>query len=156
MPKYLPYNYDQIEMIAINFADQLQPGTFEHAVHYLVEGRLDLSVFDVNYKNDDTGRYAYDPAILLKVILFAYSKGITSSCEIQWCCETNIVFMALACNSVPHFTTIAGFVSSNTDAIEELFNQILLICHEDGLLGNEPCRCLNFSSNGHLTLDKPG
>jgi transposase len=137
MPKYLPYSYDQIEMIAINFSDQLQPGTFEHAVHYLVEERLDLSVFDANYKNDDTGRYAYDPAVLLKIILFAYSKGITSSREIQWCCETNIVFMALACNSVPHFTTIAGFVSSNTDAIEELFNQILLICHEDGLLGNE-------------------
>lgn len=137
MPKYLPYNYNQAEMVVINFSDQLQSGTFEHAVHYLIEHRLDLSVFDNRYNNDDTGRFAYDPAVLLKVILFAYSKGITSSREIQWCCETNITFMALACGSVPHFTTIAKFVSQNPKAIEELFSQILLICYEDGLLGNE-------------------
>lgn len=137
MPKYIPYDYHQSEMVIINFADQLQPGTFEYAIHYLIEHRLDLSVFDSGYKNDDTGRCAYDPAVLLKVVLFAYSKGITSSREIQWCCETNITFMALACGAVPHFTTIASFVSSNAQPIEELFNQILLICHEDGLLGNE-------------------
>lgn len=98
MPKYLPYDYNQSEMVVINFSDQLQAGTFEHAIHYLVEHRLDLSIFDSKYKNDTTGRYAYNPAVLLKVILFAYSKGITSSREIQWCCETNITFMALAKN----------------------------------------------------------
>jgi len=136
MPKYLPYNFNQIEMVAVNFADQLSPGTFEHAIHYLIESRLDLSIFDSKYRNDETGRYAYDPAVLLKIVLFAYSKGITSSREIQWCCETNITFMALACGAVPHFTTIAGFVSSNAGPIEALFNQVLLICHEDGLLGN--------------------
>jgi transposase len=137
MPKYIPYNYNQTEMVVINFTNQLQAGTFEHAIHYLIEHRLDLSIFDGRYKNDETGRLAYDPAVLLKIILFAYSKGITSSREIQWCCETNITFMALACGSVPHFTTIASFVSGNVNAIEELFNQVLLICHEDGLLGNE-------------------
>ena len=134
MPKYLPYDYNQIEMVTINFSDQLQLSTFEYAIHHLIERRLDLTVFDVRYKNDDTGRYAYDPAVLLKVILFAYSKGITSSREIQWCCETNITFMALACGAVPHFTTIARFVSGNAAAIEELFNQALLICYEDGLV----------------------
>jgi transposase len=82
-------------------------------------------------------RLAYDPAILLKIILFAYSKGITSSREIQWCCETNIIFTALSCDTVPHFTTLAKFVSQRTDEIEELFEQILLACHEQGLLGNE-------------------
>lgn len=137
MPKYLPYDYNQAEMVVINFSDQIQPGTFEYAIHYLIESRLDLTVFDSAYRNDETGRYAYDPAVLLKIILFAYSKGITSSREIQWCCETNITFMALACSSVPHFTTIAGFVSGNSEAIESLFNQVLLICYEDGLLGNE-------------------
>ena len=92
-------------MIVVNFRDQLQPGTFEHAVHYLVDNKLDLSVFYPKYQNDDVGRPAYDPALLLKVILFAYSKGITSSREIQWCCETNILFKALSCDTVPHFTT---------------------------------------------------
>jgi transposase len=68
------------------------------------------------------------PAILLKIILFSYSKGITSSREIQWCCEHNIIFKALSCDSVPHFTTIAAFVSRHPLEIEHLFEQVLLVC----------------------------
>jgi len=137
MPKYIPYNYNQHTMVVINFQEQLQPGTFEHAIHFLIENKLDLSIFHPRYSNDDGGRPAYDPAILLKIILFAYSKGITSSREIEWCCETNIIFKALSCDTVPHFTTIANFVSSHANEIENLFEQILLVCHEQGLLGNE-------------------
>lgn len=79
MPNFILYDYNQNSMIVINYKDQLQPGTFEHAIHYLVDNKLDLSIFDSLFKNDDTDRPAYDPAILIKIILFAYSKGITSS-----------------------------------------------------------------------------
>lgn len=119
----------------MGFMERLR--TFEHAIHYLIENKLDLSIFYPNYTNDNNGRPAYDPAILMKVVLFAYSKGITSSREIQWCCETNIIFKALSCDTVPHFTTIAAFVSRHPSKIESLFEQILLVCHEQGLLGNE-------------------
>ena len=87
-PRFKPYYIDQDALLVINYRDQLQPGTFEHAIHYLIEHKLDLSVFHPKYRNEDTGRLAYDPAILLKIILFAYSKAR----EIQWCCETNILF----------------------------------------------------------------
>ena len=137
MAKFKSYDYNQTSMVVINFEEQLQPGTFEHAIHYLIDERLDLSVFHPQYKNDGGGRPAYDPAILLKIILFAYSKGITSSREIQWCCETNIIFKALSCDTVPHFTTIASFVSSYPESIEALFEQIVLICDQEGLIGNE-------------------
>ena len=95
MPNYLPFNYNQSSMIVINFNDQLQPGSFEYAIHYLIEHKIDLSIFDKHYKNDEVGRPAYHPAILLKILLFAYSKGITSSREIEWCCQTNVIFKAL-------------------------------------------------------------
>ena len=137
MPKFIPYDYSQSSMVVINYQDQLRPGTFEHAIHYLIDKRLDLAVFYPNFKNDETGRPAYDPAILLKIILYAYSKGITSSREIEWCCQTNIIFKALSCDSVPHYTTIADFVSSHPTEIESIFEQILLICDEQGLLGHE-------------------
>ena len=137
MPNFKSYDYNQSSMVVINYQDQLQVGTFEHAIHYLVSERMDLSAFHPKYKNDLGGRAAYDPAILLKIILFAYSKGITSSREIEWCCRTNIIFKALSCDTVPHFTTIANFVSSYPKAMEALFEQVLLICHEEGLLGNE-------------------
>ncbi|WP_022961099.1 transposase [Halopseudomonas pelagia] len=137
MPRFKPYDYSQHSMVVINYQEQLQPGTFEYAVHYLIEHKLDLSVFHPRYRNEDTGRLAYDPAILLKIILFAYSKGITSSRQIQWCCETNILFKALSCDTVPHVTTLASFVSENAEAIEAVFEQVLLVCHQQGLLGNE-------------------
>lgn len=137
MPKYIPYDYNQSAMVVINYLDQLQPGTFEHAIHYLIDNKLDLSIFHCKYQNEDNGRPAYDPAVLLKIILFAYSKGITSSREIQWCCETNIIFKALSCDTVPHFTTIAAFVSGSSVQIAQLFEQVLLVCHQQGLLGNE-------------------
>jgi transposase len=137
MPNFIPYDYNQSSMVVINYLDQLQPGTFEHAIHHLIDNHLDLSVFYPKYKNENGGRAAYDPAVLLKIILFAYSKGIKSSREIEWCCNTNIIFKALSCDTVPHYTTIADFVSDSPNEIETLFEQILLICHEQGLLGNE-------------------
>lgn len=137
MARFIPYDYNQNAMVVVNFQDQIQPGTFEHALHYLIEHKLDLSVFDPEYRNDGNGRPAYDPAILLKIILFAYSKGITSSREIEWCCKSNIIFKALSCDTVPHFTTIANFVSSFPVQIESVFEQVLLVCHQQGLLGNE-------------------
>ncbi len=84
MPKFIPKNHYQTELVAINFEDQLQPGTFEYALNYLIENKADLSIFYSRYSNDETGRPAYHPSILLKIILFAYSKGITSSIGFGW------------------------------------------------------------------------
>lgn len=136
MPNFKKYNYHQNAMVVINFSQQIQPGTFEFTLHHLIEDHIDLSVFYEKYSNEHGGRPAYDPAILLKIILFAYSKGITSSREIQWQCEHNIIFKALSCDAVPHFTGIASFVSSYPDAIEAVFEQVLLVCDHQGLLGN--------------------
>ena len=127
----------QDTLVVVNFSEQLKPGTFEFALNYLIEERLDLSIFDAQYNNDQTGRPAYDPAILLKVILFAYSKGITSSRQMQWCCQSNILFKALSGDADIHFTTLAHFISSQSEQIEQLFEQVLLVCHEQGLLGYE-------------------
>jgi len=137
MPKFIPYDPKQNKLVVINYADQLQPGTFEFAINHIIDHKLDLTIFHPRYQNEESGRPAYDPAILLKIILFAYSKGITSSREIQWCCETNIIFKALSCDTVPHFTTLASFVSGRCEEIEALFEQVLLICDEQGLLGKE-------------------
>lgn len=137
MNNFKKYSYKQDIMMVLNCELQLQPGTFEHAVHHLIDNHIDLSPIYNKYKNEKGGRAAYDPAILLKIVLFAYSKGITSSREIQWQCENNVMFKALSCDSVPHFTSIASFVSSHPDAIESIFEQVLLVCDQQGLLGNE-------------------
>lgn len=137
MPNFKPTNYNQDAFIVINFEEQLQQNPFALTLHHLIDHKIDLSAFHNKYKNDAGGRAAYDPAILLKIILFAYAKGITSSREIQWQCEHNVLFKALSCDSVPHFTSIASFVSSYPDAIESVFEQVLLVCDQQGLLGHE-------------------
>ncbi len=137
MARYKEYDYTQGKFIPIHFNKQILSGTFEHTLHYLIDNEIDLSIFDARYENDDTGAPAYDPAILLKIILYAYSRGITSSRKIAQCCEENIIFMALSADTRPHFTTIADFISTLDKEIIRLFLEVLMICEEMGLIGKE-------------------
>ena len=82
---------------SLSLEDQLSPGTLEFAIHTLTETRMDPSLFDEKYKNDETGRLAYDPKILLEIVLFAYSRGLTGSRKIEHACRESVVFMALSC-----------------------------------------------------------
>ena len=123
--------------LAVDLSKQLLPGSFEHAVDHLIDHELDLSGFDTRYRNDQTGATAYPPAILLKVILFAYSQGIISSRQIERACRDHVTFIALSGDQAPHFTTLADFVSSVGDDISRLFTQVLAICDRQGLIGRE-------------------
>ena len=137
MARYKDYNYDQDKLIPINFSQQIIPGSFEHTLNYLIDNELDLSIFESRYNNDQTGSTAYDPAILLKIILAAYARGITSSRSIERLCRENIIFMALSADSHPHFTTLASFVSKMSDVIQPLFLQVLMTCGQAGLIGED-------------------
>ena len=73
----------------------------------------------------------------MKIVLFAYSKGIIHSRKIEALCRENVVFMALSADTQPHFTTIADFVSSSPAEIVRIFRDVLLVCDEAGLIGRE-------------------
>ena len=135
MARYKPYDYDQALLLPVCLQDRLIPGTLEFAIHTLVESRMETSVFDSQFINDDTGRLAYDPKVLLKVVLVAYSRGMITSRRIEQACRENVTFMALACGQVPDHSTIAAFISSMRDEIQPLFRDVLLVCEEVNLLG---------------------
>jgi transposase len=137
MAKYKPYDLNQMKMIPLSYADQVVEGSFEHALSEIVEEHLDLGVFERRYRNDETGRPAYDPKILLKVILYGYYKGIISSRQLAEACRRNVVFMALSADTRPHFTTLAAFVSELDREIVGLFRDVLLYASELGLIGKE-------------------
>ena len=107
MARYKHYDFNQTKMIPLRFADQIQLGTFEYTLSHVVDNDLDMSLFESRYRNDYSGALAYDPAILLKIVLFAYSRGITSSRKIAQACKENVLFMALSADSQPHHSTIA-------------------------------------------------
>jgi transposase len=135
MAKYKPYDYAQRMMIPVSLEEQLVPGTLEFAIQTLVEDRMDMAVFEDRYQNDETGRMAYDPKILLKVVLLGYARGLISSRKMEQACRENVTFMALACGQRPDHSTIAAFVSSMQEEIKVLFRDVLLVCEESGLLG---------------------
>jgi transposase len=137
MARYKHYDQGQMKLLPVSFEQQILPGTFEHTLNELIDNEVDLSVFDRRFNNDETGAPAYDPAILLKVILYAYSRGITQSREIARLCQENIVFMALSSDAKPHFTTIAHFISTLEQEIVSVYRDVLLICDEAGLIGRE-------------------
>ena len=135
MPRYKYYDYNQTVMKPIELEKQIIPGTLEYAIHKLVEKRVKIEPFAKKLKNDETGRPAYDPKVLLKVTLLAYSKGILSSRKIESACKENVLFMALSCRQIPDHSKIAEFILSMQGEIQQLFCDILLVCDELKLLG---------------------
>ena len=124
-------------LLPVDLSRQLLPGTFEHALNHLLDHELDLSHFDAHYRNDETGAPAYPPAMLLKVVLFAYSQGILGSRPIARACAEHVTFIALSGDTQPHFTTLAQFVSHLGEDIATVFGAVLAICQQQGLIGGE-------------------
>jgi len=137
MARYRPYVPEQDRFLPVSLSRQIQPGTFEYTLHHLIDTSVDLKVFECNYHNEENGARAIDPAILLKVVLLAYSRGILSSRRIAACCAENVLFMALSADTRPHFTTIAQFVSSMADQIMSVFRDVLTVCWTEGLIGKQ-------------------
>lgn len=124
-------------LLAVDLEGQIQPGTFEHALCTLVDSQLDLSRLRSRFKNDLRGAPAYDPAVLTKIVLLAYSRGIISSRRIAEACDQSVLFMAVSGDSHPDFTLIARFIAELGDEVAELFQEVLLVCHRLGLIGKE-------------------
>ncbi|MCP5438991.1 MAG: IS1182 family transposase [Chromatiaceae bacterium] len=137
MPRYKPINLQQDAFVPICFDKQILPGTFEYALHHLLEASVDLSVFDAHYANDELGACAYHPKILLKIVLFAYARGLIGSRRIERACRENVQFMALSGEAKPDHATIAAFISRSPEAIQSVFREVLLVCDAAGLIGRE-------------------
>ena len=118
-PRYKPVNLQQDAFVPICFAKQILPGTFEYALHHLMEHQVDLSAFDAYYDNAQRGACAYHPKVLLKLVLFGYARGLVGSRRIERACRENVQFMALGGEAKPDHATIAAFISRSPDAIRK-------------------------------------
>jgi hypothetical protein len=100
-------------------------------------------------------RPAYAPAVLLKIVLFAYSRGIVSR-AIERACQEHVLFMALSGDSAPHFTTIARFVSTLGDEIATVFAAVVAICDAPGLITREVFAIDGVKLPSHAAKQKSG
>ena len=134
-PRFKEDQRSQSQMLCTSLLDQLTPGTFEHAIDYLVDAKVGIELFEGLYKNANAGQKAYDPRALLKVLLYAYSLGMASSRKMEKACRDNLTFMALAGGATPDHSTFAAFLAKTEHIAREVFRRILLACDEHGLIG---------------------
>ena len=128
---------DQGMFIPVSFEDQIIPGTIEYAIYDIVENHIDTFAPDKRYKNDYSGRKAYSPKTMIKILFLAYSKGILTSRRIERACKQNVLFMAISGNAQPDHSTIASFVSSMNSTVLDIFVDILLKCSQLDLIGGD-------------------
>jgi transposase len=105
MPRYKA-SVQGWQFLAVDLSVQLRAGTFEYALNQLIDRELDLCEIEARYKNDEQGAVAYDPRVLLKIVLLAYSRGIISARGMQGACERDVQFMAISGNQAPHFVSV--------------------------------------------------
>lgn len=135
MARYKTYDVNQVTLIPVSFRDQILAGSFEYALNEIVDLHIDMRPFEARYKNDETGCLAYDPAILLKIVMFGYYKGIISSRRLAEACERNVLFKALTADTQPHFTTIADFIATMHKEVAGVFRDVLVYADALGLIG---------------------
>jgi transposase len=136
MPRYKPQERNAL-LVPVVLSEQVVPGSFAFALEYLVENELDLSEMDARFKNEEVGASAYDPRVMLKIVLLGYSQGLVSSRAIARACERNVQFMAVSGDSQPSHAHIAKFVSGLGSQVKGLFSQVLMTCDAQGLIGRE-------------------
>jgi transposase len=99
-----------------------------------VVGSLDLSVFYRAYRANGQGAAAFDPALMVAVLVYAHAVGVRSSRAIERHCAHDVAFRVLAGNQLPDHATIARFFRRHRKPLTGLFAQVLRLCHEAGML----------------------
>ncbi len=108
----------------------------DHFAWFVLEAveQLDLSAFHAAYRDDGWGRQAYDPAMMLALLLYAYCEGERSSRRIERRCREDIAFRVLSANQQPDHATICRFRQRHEPALAGLFVEAPRLCAEAGLV----------------------
>ena len=95
---------------------------------------MDLSPFLGAYRPDGHGRPAYDPSMMVALLLYAYAKGNRSSRGIEQECREDVAYRVICANLVPDHSTIAEFRKRHEAALADLFTSVLSLCKQAGLV----------------------
>ncbi len=96
--------------------------------------QMDLSRFNAAYRMGGAGRPPFDPQVLVALLLYAYSRGNRSSRGIERSCWEDVAFKVITGMRTPDHSTIAEFRRRHEADIAELFDDVLGLCREAGLV----------------------
>jgi transposase len=109
----------------------------DHFAWFVLEAvtAMDLDAFYAVYRGDGRSRPAYEPTMMVGLLLYAYARGVRSSRAIERACVEDVAYRVLAAQSKPDHATIARFVERHEDALAGVFGSVLGLCAKAGLVG---------------------
>ncbi|MFS8138539.1 MAG: IS1182 family transposase [Thermomonas sp.] len=130
---YRPYEPNQILLLPPSVSDWLPDGHLAHFINDAVDA-LDLGAFHARYEGDGRRNMPFDPAMLVKVVLYGFASGVVSSRQVARKLHEDVAFRILAAENFPAHRTIREFRQVHRDALGGLFVQVVKLAHEAGLL----------------------
>jgi transposase len=108
----------------------------DHLAWFVIDAvaEMDLSAFYVAYRADGHGRAAYEPSLMVALVLFAFASGQRSSRAIERHCRQDVAYRVISGNLIPDHATIARFICRHERALGELFGEVLRLCDRAGLV----------------------
>ena len=127
------YDQHQSFLLPPSLDDWLPTDHTARFISEAVDEMLDLTPVYASYERSD-GAPPYDPKMMLKLLLFAYSTGVTSSREMERRCQVDVAFRWLSANTAPDYRSISRFRRRHLLALDDLFIQVLTLCVDAGLV----------------------
>jgi transposase len=108
----------------------------DHVAWFVIEAveAMNLDEFYADYRADGHGSAAYEPSMMVALLLYAYATGQRSARAIERHCRQDIAYRVITANRVPDHATVARFVCRHERALGELFGSVLALCAKAGLL----------------------
>src|ERR1035437_97093 len=130
---FRPYDPEQTFLMPASMKEWLPSDHLAYFISDVVD-HLDLSAIMERYAGEERGYPPYHPAMMVKVLLYAYCMGIASSRKIERHLCEDIAFRVLAANNTPDFRTISDFRKDHLKALAGLFLQVLKLCQKAGMV----------------------
>jgi transposase len=127
------YDQDQPMLLAPDLRDWLAADHPARWVDDLVEHGLNLSAIYADY-TEVRGAPPYEPRLMVKILIYGYSHGVTSSRALERRCHDDIAFRFLTAQAAPDFVAISRFRARHGAALKALFTQSLTLCAQAGLV----------------------
>ena len=130
--RFIGVDREQVFLMPPSVRDWVPDG---HLVWTVLDavGELDLSAFYAAYRVDGHGRPAYEPSMMVALLMYAYTRGNRSSRGIERACVEDVAYRVVAANLVPDHSTIAEFRCRHEQALSEVFSGVLGLCAQVGL-----------------------
>ena len=130
---FLPCERDQLYLMPPALQDWMPEGDLTWFILDAV-AQMNLTAIERTYRADGWGQAAYEPAMMVALLLYAYCLGERSSRRIERLCQRDLAFRVITANQGPDHTTIARFRQTHETELATLFTQVLRLCAEAGLL----------------------